>query len=202
MLSPHKTQASAPRSAHTVLQTHIATIQPAQITTPSGITLPFENGSTQGWQRVGNVLSLQNSTDEAHGGKHSLQIIFQSHDARKDYPYIYYQNSQTSPYIKPGAILTMYIYVPQKTVQLWAKPFVTILHAGQFASGSLMEIPSQRWYKIQMSIPQGTSSWDTLGLQMHNNKVNVNTTFYIDDVQISVPAKSSKQSNTKTSPKK
>src|SRR6476660_1424550 len=58
--------ARPPQSTATVVPSPTPQLTPTAIST--GFDGSFENASTQGWQRVGNIFSIKNSTTLAHQG--------------------------------------------------------------------------------------------------------------------------------------
>lgn len=179
---------TARRAVNTVVVEPTPTPSPTPV--PVIFDSSFENNTLQGWSKVGNILDLRVNTNAkfAHSGSHSLQLIFQSQDAHKDFPYIYNESPALSFLIKlHGGILTAYIYVPAQTKSLSAKLFVSNNQHKQFVSGALHTLVAKKWNKLSITIPSTAGKsfhWERIGIQVHSNQANVKNTLYIDDIQV------------------
>ncbi|BCL80627.1 hypothetical protein ccbrp13_30920 [Ktedonobacteria bacterium brp13] len=185
--------ASASASTSTPSQVvNTVVVKPTPTPTPSPVTFngSFGNDTLQGWSKVGNILAMHVNTNAkfAHSGSHSLQLIFQSQDAHKDFPYIYNQSPALSSLIKlHGGTLTAYIYTPAQTKYLSAQLFVSNNQHKQYVSGALHTLVARKWNRLSITIPSTVGKsfhWDRIGIQVHSNQDNVENTVYIDDIQV------------------
>jgi hypothetical protein len=147
---------------------------------PMTFTFSFEDGTTDGWTAYGTqITSVENSTDQAMDGVHSLRVSLTGVTAAT-YPYL---AASTQAPAQPGQALSLYVYVPQGVGTLWVRPF-TMNDAYRWVGGENYTALTPGWNHVTHALPrQFTGQVIQVGLQfMAAPGTTANGSVYIDAV--------------------
>ncbi|WP_220195889.1 hypothetical protein [Ktedonospora formicarum] len=160
------------------------TIVPTQGVTPVPTKAPippslyqcsFEDGQLEGWApRSSPNVYVQNSTNVARDGSHSLMVTFASSD---NYPHISTTPTNNPPY--KGQVVSGYVYVAAGS-NVRGRMYILDQNMNGFIGGQdLISLPTGSWYYLSYQIgswAQGSST--RVGFEFSGSNVVV----YVDSV--------------------
>lgn len=155
----------------------------ATVPLSSSSSFSFEDGETDGWSsRSSEISSVQNTTNLALDGKHSLQVTL-SNVSSSDFPYVAVGRSNLANYPQAGQTLKAYVYLPSNSVSLMAKIFIMDNNYHWFSSALLPLIPGV-WSRLSYTLPSSISGQPRLlGIQFNNaSTMPITTEVYIDAI--------------------
>jgi hypothetical protein len=146
------------------------------------IAFSFEDGGTDGWAASGQgITGLQNSTDVALDGSHSLEVSL-SNISSQDFPYILVDLGKVSSPPQPGQTVSAYVYLPSNAVSLTAKLFVAGRNY-QWSWDAVVPLQPGTWTHLTCDVPSTDDPPRQLGIQFNSRTGNgVGTQVYVDAV--------------------
>ncbi len=149
--------------------------------------ISFEDGGTGGFGKSNTMTNIQNSTDVALDGQHSLKITV-SNSTNKDYPTLWFAGapSATDPGI--GQTIVAYVYVPRESVPPVANVYVLDSNHRQCAAchypgwSVWATLTPGMWTRVSYTVAPGVSMPSSgFGISFTTTSPEaVNTTFYVD----------------------
>jgi transcriptional regulator with XRE-family HTH domain len=152
-------------------------------TSPPLLTYSFEDGSTEGWVKAGNILQLENSSVVGgyDGSLHALQVTFFSRKGT-DQPYISVNPHVDRP--RSGETLSAAIFVPNGTgTDVAAKLYVQDM-TYTWHSAPLTVLSAGKWNVLRFRIPPFAGSALQIGVQFLSVPPNILTKVYVDAVEL------------------
>lgn len=151
--------------------------RPAPTVVPPLAKFSFEDGTTSGWSGYGGVDSVQNSTNLARDGSHSLLVIISQ---QNNGPYISVKRGTATSFPQPGQTLTFYIYLPAQLAGATTKWLVKDSQGGWYYPNETT-IPIESWTRVQYTIPSSLAGpVQEIGIVFYGIKTS--GSLYIDAV--------------------
>ncbi len=164
------------------LPTAPAQASPAPRPSPPASTpnvISFEDGGVDGWFSTGHVAALQNSSDVAYDGSHSLKVTFYSQNSG-DFPYV----SVSTEAPKPGQTLTAYVYRkgPGAAKNVTARLYF-LDSQYHWYNTSPISVVVNSWTRLTYTIPANTNGpVEQIGVQFASTPYTVEDSVYIDAI--------------------
>jgi hypothetical protein len=164
--------------------TGVASLTPtatAAVTFNGPLAFSFEDGGLDGWTENGQgITNLQNSTDVALNGSHSLMVTL-SNISGSDFPYIAVNTDTLLSPPQPGQTISAYVYMPSNSVSLTAKLFV-VDQQYHWASDTLVTLQAGVWTHLTCVVPPNVTPRQ-LGIQFNNSTGSgISTSVYVDAI--------------------
>lgn len=146
------------------------------------IAFSFEDGSNDGWNESGQgITNVQNSSQIALDGSHSLQVTLSNADSR-NFPYVS-ANVQGQQPPQSGQTVSAYVYLPSNSVTITAKLFVMDMNYHWFAHDAVVQLTPGQWTHLTFTIPNDFGQTRQVGIQFNSpSNNNIDVSVYIDAV--------------------